>query len=223
MLGRAATAVLLLSAGLWSGTSAADEGGVYIGGDFGAQLHTYSQSALSGELESAFEQSGDELSLASTSMHKDQTLWSADVGYLASPYFAVEASYFDLGELKYQAAGTETSPYYGTSSFSVDIHIKSQGPALALVGVLPLSDAWQVNVRVGAYEGKTTTDYTTDGVPGSDSETSTSLMGGVGCAYILGAHWMLRLDYVHLDHLDEKTLGKPFNVDLVKTGVAYVF
>ena len=223
MLGRAAAAILVLSAGPWSAASAAGESGFYIGGDFGVELRTYGQSDLSGALQSTFEQGGEDLALTSTSLRKDRTLWSADVGYMASPYFSVEASYFDLGELKYQAAGTETSSYYGTAPVSVDIHIKSQGPALALVGVLPLSDAWQINVRLGAYEGKTTTDYTTLAGTGSDSQTSTSLLGGVGTAYIFGAHWMVRLDYVHLDHLDEKVLGRAFDVDLMKTGVAYVF
>ncbi len=222
MLGRTAGAILLF-VGLSSGTAVADESGWYLGGDFGFELHTYSESALSGALASDFARSDEGLSLTSTTLRNARTLWSADVGDMVSPYFSVEASYLDLAELKYQGGGTGSSPYYGTAPVLVNIHIKSQGPALALVGVLPLSDAWQVNVRAGAYEGKTTTDYATLATAGSASETSTSLMAGVGCAYILGSHWMLRLDYLHLDHLDEKTLGTPFNVDLVKAGVAYVF
>jgi opacity protein-like surface antigen len=216
-----------LSAILFDARAAAQEGGaLYVGGNYGYTLSTYSRTALNEAVVSTFNEEGYGLTLAGTLLHDREAPWSADIGYMFSPYFSVEASYLDLRTLRYFARGTETS-LFASTSVSTNIDITSHGPTLAMVGVLPMTNDWYVNARAGAYEGKTTSDYRTvndsSRTSGSESESSTSALAGVGTAYILGGHWIVRLDYLYLDHIGEKLLGKPFSVNLVTAGVAYAF
>lgn len=225
----AAVAVLAGSASALasSGASAADQSGLYLSADAMHTFGTYDREAFDGALASAVEAAtGSSLDIGSSSTRRDSATWSAGVGYRVSPFFAVEASYLDLGRVAYQATGTETS-VFGASSLYTALKVRSKGPALALVGVLPLLDALEVSARAGAYEGRTTTDYSNEvaGTPysGSESQTSTSLLLGAGVEYALSGHLALTLGYLHLDRLDEKLLGRSFNVDMATAGLTFAF
>lgn len=226
ILGPIAVAGALLAM-LWSGRAMAQEGGaVYVGGNYAYTLTTYDRSALNDALTNAVAASGAGLALKASYLDSKQISWSADVGYMVSPYFSIEASYLDLGTLKYFARGTESS-IFASASFATRVDITSRGPTLALVGVAPMTNDWYLNARVGAYESKTTSDVRSviDGnvLVGSDSESSTDVLAGAGTAYVLGAHWIFRLDYLYLNQIKEKLLGKPYSVNLLTAGVAYTF
>jgi len=225
------TSVALLLAAfaaiLFDTRAAAQEGGAfYVGGNYGYTLSTYDRAALDDTLVGAFNASGYDLVLAKAFLHDKEAPWSADIGYMISPYLSVEASYLDLRTLRYFARGTETT-VFGSTPLATNISINSHGPTLALVGVLPMTNDWSLNARAGGYESKTTTDYgfviDTGPTSGAASESSTSILAGVGTAYTLGAHWILKLDYLYLNHIGEKFLDKPFNVNLLTAGVAYAF
>jgi opacity protein-like surface antigen len=229
ILSPASVAVLFtaLAAILFDARAAAQEGGAfYVGGNYGYTLSTYGRTALNSAQVGAFNQAGYGLALAASVLHDKEAPWSADVGYMFSPYFSVEASYLELRTLRYFSHGTETS-LFGSTQLTTTLKITSHGPTLAVVGVLPMTNEWYLNARAGAYESKTTTGYefVVDTGPsvGSASENSTSLLLGAGTAYTLGAHWILRLDYVYLNHVGEKFLNKPFSVNLLTAGVAYAF
>jgi hypothetical protein len=204
----------------------AGDGGVYVGAELGHTLSTYHRADLDSALVDLFSGAGYSAALSGSSVRNEHNPWSANVGYQISSYFALEASYIHLGTLKYATSGTATS-VLGNSPVAVDLNIKSRGPALALVGVLPMTDSWDLEARLGAYEGKTTTlsevTIGTSSNPGVDTKTSTSLMAGIGTGYVIAAHWVVRLDYTHLNQLGEKSLGKSFNVDLLTAGVTYAF
>jgi len=223
--------VVLLSAAVFEGRAAADDtAGLYVGGNLGRTLSTYSRSALDETLVSADNGEGYTLTVDAAFVHHQQAVWSADIGYMVSPYFGVETSYLDLARLRYFAHGSEVyaaAPYLGSSPLAANLDIASRGPTLALIGALPMTNDWSVNARVGAYEGKSTSDYRfmagSNVSEGSESDSSTSLLAGAGTTYVLGAHWVLRLDYLYLDQIKEKVFGKSFNVSLVTAGVAYAF
>jgi OmpA-OmpF porin, OOP family len=220
-----AAAAMLFST-LLTQPAVADDGGLYVGASLGYTLSTYHRSDLNNALIGTFAGAGYTLVLDTSSVHDEQRPWSLDIGYRFSRYLALEASYLELGTLKYAGGGTETS-YFGRAPITVDLNIKSRGPALALVGVLPMTNDWNLEARLGAYEGKTLTQYVTtvDTTPtsGHDSKSSASLLADIGASYILNAHWVLRLDYIHLNQLGEKILSKSFNVDLLTAGVTYAF
>jgi opacity protein-like surface antigen len=206
---------------LFSEPAAAEGSGMYVGTSFGRVLSTYRHSDLDRALASAF---NNEITLGSTSIRRNETTWSVDIGYMASSHFGVEASYLNLGTLKYRAAGTETAAG-GGKKVSVNVNMKSRGPTLALLGVVPMTNAWEVDARIGAYSGKTSTGFTSvvgpDTHSGSDSKASVSLLIGVGSSYTVSEHWAFRLDYIRLNHVSEKIFNRAFSVDLVTAGLTY--
>src|SRR5690606_21199826 len=81
------------------------------------------------------------------------------VGYQASPYFAVEAAYIDLGKAKYEAEGIVDNGG-GPMDASSDLTSDAKGPALSLLGMLPVSDRFSLDARVGAMLGKSKVKFT---------------------------------------------------------------
>lgn len=222
----AIAALTLLAAGLRAPTAHADEGGVYVGADAGYTLDSYRHADLNSAVVASLASSGEDLVLCCSQVHDKETPWDVDAGYRFSRYLGLEASYVQLGTVRYSALGTEKS-LFGSGPLAVALNIKSRGPALALVGTLPLSNNLELAVRLGDYEGKTITDFFAKGSggsnSGSDSKTSASLMGGIGMDYIVAAHWVVRLDYTHFNSLGEKILSRSFNVDLLTAGINYAF
>jgi hypothetical protein len=224
----AMTAAAGLSVGPFCAPAMADDGGFYIGANLGHVLSTYRRHDMDDDLSALFGGPADGFGLNSSSLRKSHAMWSADVGYMLSPYVGVEASYLDLGSLKYSAAAVEPSATgVGTAPVTVDLDIKSRGPALALVGTLPMSNLWELDARAGAYEGKQISNYLVAGETGTSagtqSKTSTSLLAGVGGSVTLTSHFTVRLDLLRLQHLDEEALAHSFDVNLVTVGVNYFF
>lgn len=217
----------LLATALSARPAAADDGAVYIGAEAGYTLRTYGRQDINNALAGSFASSEETLVLMSSYARDRQTPAAVDVGYRFQTYFGVEASYLTLGTVEYAGRGKETSSVLASGPTQVALSFKSRGPALALTGALPMTNDWSLTARLGAYEGKTLTDYASavagSAHQGSVSKTSTSLLAGVGTQYVVGSHWVLRLDYLHLNQLGEKLLSQSFNVDLLTAGVNYVF
>jgi OmpA-OmpF porin, OOP family len=210
------------------GTSAmADESGFYIGANVGRVLGTYRRNDINNALISDFGGADGGFALGPSSVEKSHAAWTADIGYMLTRNFGIEASYLNLGSLAYSSFGTQTALDGGASAVAVTLNTKSHGPALALIGVLPMSNIWEVDARVGVYEAKTISTYETtvgeNTSRGRLSETSSSTLAGVGTALTLSSHCTLRLDYVRLQRIREKALERAFNVDLLTAGVAFVF
>jgi hypothetical protein len=221
-----AAATLSLSSAFAPPALADDGVGVYFGANVGYTLSTYRRADLDSAVVDAFSGAGYTAALSGSSLHNEHSPWSVNAGYQVTRYFGLEASYIELGTLKYAASGTATS-IFASASTTVDLAIRSRGPALALVGVLPMTNDWDLEARLGAYEGKTLTESVVTVQPnttsGFDSKTSTSLLVGVRAAYVIAAHWVLHLDYTHLNQLGERDFDKSFNVDLLTAGVTYAF
>jgi len=220
----AATAVASIVS--FTSPALADDSGFYVGANVGRVLSTYRRADLDNGLSKILTGGGSTFALGTSSVEKDRVMWSADVGYLLSRNFAIEGSYLNLGSLRYSAFGNQT--FNGASSaVTAQVETKSHGPALALLGILPMTDIWEVHARFGAYQGKTTSTFSSTNGPnsahGQKSETSTSVLAGVGTAVTISSHYLIRFDYIRLQRLKEKAFNKSFNVDLVTAGVAYVF
>jgi opacity protein-like surface antigen len=199
-------------------------GGFYVGASAGYTLSSYRRADLDNAVVENLAGGGYTVTLTDSSDRYGQPPWSVDVGYQISSYFGLEASYLELGTLKYASSGTATSP---SGPAAVNLNIRSRGPALALVGTLPLTNDWGIRARLGVYEGKDTTNFSVsvsgNSNSGSDSRTSATLLAGLGVSYVLASHCVLHLDYTHLNQLGEKVLTKSFNADLLTAGVAYAF
>ncbi len=170
--------------------------------------------------------SGTTLAVSSSSSSLDSPVgWTAGVGYRIG-FFGIEASYLDLGRETYKLAGTETAAS-GPSSLTSTIQVGTKGPALALVGYVPLLDSLQANIRIGAFGGKTSTDYSNliDSIPhtGSVSKTTTSALVGIGLDYAVTGHLSVDVNFLHLNRLREQFLVESYNVNLATAGLTYAF
>jgi opacity protein-like surface antigen len=222
------TAATAMTVCLASPPAIADDSGFYVGANIGRILSTYRRTDLDNEVLADFGGPESGYAFDPSATQKDHVMWSASIGYMASRNFGIDASYLHLGALKYSSSGTgPSSQGTGTSVTSVALDIKSRGPAVAALAVLPMSNFWQIDARVGVYAGKTTTTFlsavNTDTKSGRLSKTSTSLLAGVGTAVTVSSRCALRLDYMRLEHLKEEVFGRAFNVDLVTAGVVFVF
>ena len=221
-------AVAIVSLCLLAPPAMADETGFYVGADALSLLSTYRRPNLDSAMTAAFGGAAGGFSMGPSSVQRTHISWSADVGYMVTRNFGVEVSYLDLGSLHYSGFGTHTSATDGsTSEVNLNLDLRAHGPALALVGALPMTNIWELEARVGAFEAKTSSSFqtTTDtGVhPGALSQSSTSLLASVGTAFNIATHCVLRVDYLRLQNIKEKALEHSFNVDAVTAGLAYVF
>jgi opacity protein-like surface antigen len=222
------------SLGIFSLPALAEDGGFYVGANVGKVLSTYRRADIDGGLTDQLNQlSGTGQgggSVSSSSIGKSHAMWSVDVGYMLTPNVGIEASYIDLGRIKYAGAGSAPLPggAAGTTPMSFSLDTRSHGPALAAIGVLPMTNSWELDARVGAVEAKNISSSTItlqDEGSGSStaSKTTTSLLLGVGTGFIVSTHWTVRLDYMRVAKLDDPALEKHFNVDILTVGADFMF
>jgi len=103
-------------------------------------------------------------------------------GFRFMDYFAVELAYIDLGEATYKANISDTS----TASGAIKGTWSNDGVPLSFLGILPISDQFEVFGRVGVYYG--TTDLKVRGkdstgqtiATASADNSTTQFFGGVG-------------------------------------------
>jgi hypothetical protein len=221
--------VLVTSAvlGFCTGARADDaDAGAYLGANFGRAHNTYDTGFIDSELATAVAGDSDTATYRARSTQRMSDVWWADGGYLFNPYVGIEAAFFHLGEIKYWAVGTLTTPI-GGNFLSTKSDISSKGPALSLVLRLPLTSAFEADLRVGDYYGKTTANtlvtFNSTSVPNSTTKSSSSLLVGVGAAYTIAAHWSLRADLLRVNNAGDSSSVGTFSVNLVTLGASFTF
>lgn len=186
---RTAIACALLLASGFASAREPDEWGPYIGFDIGTtsfNIHKAELDALS------------EIPAAASSLDRSDIGFSLSAGFRFSQYLAIEAAYLDLGRYTYEVEDEE-----GT----VGLSFGSRGPALSVIGALPINDMWSLEARVGAFLGKSKLrgwavltfepeeGFELEGEGGSDA----SLLLGAGVVATFGGNWAVRLGYDYID------------------------
>lgn len=198
--------------------------GWYLAGTYGVAPRLFLRSELNDALVGQFASSP--LTLSQTSVTRHGATWTAGVGYWFAEDLAFEAGYLNLGGVHYQAAGTTRTS--GTSKpTNLDLHAKTGGATLALVWTAPLWNAWGMELRGGAFLGKTRTRYVStvggDDVAQAPSTKADSPLLGAGATYTATPHLVIKLNYAHLFGIKEDALEKKFPADVVTFGLAYAF
>jgi OOP family OmpA-OmpF porin len=165
--------------------------------------------------------------------HGLDVVWSAQLGYRFSRYFALELGYVDLGSLV--VTETYDPPLFTQfpGNFESDVRFEAAGPSLSALAVIPLGNRFEAYARAGVLHadqaierslravlpGESGTEHVTDDVP----------VFGIGAAYAISADWSLRIEYQRIDDLhgsDEvdgiSSVG-PLRIQRVGLGVTYVF
>jgi opacity protein-like surface antigen len=141
------------------------------------------------------------------------------VGYRFLPFLAVEAAYMDLGELSLTANSLQPAP--GISPIFLGVDLRTRGVAGSVLGILPLSDRWELFGRAGILfaddEGtvRLSADDFSDSF--SDSGDSQRAILGIGATLNSRSNWSVRLEYRFLREIEDEEI----NIDQVSLGIIY--
>lgn len=165
------------------------------------------------------------LDFTSAALHDRKAAWWANAGYMAWPYVGIDASYLHLGELSNQVNGTYVATDGTTHSVGAATRVSSKGPALGLLFELPLTERFDVNLRIADYYARTTltnivnaTSYSTT----IQSANRSSLLAGLGVSYVFAGHWSARLDYLRIQDAGDGATGK-YDAGILAIGASYTF
>lgn len=174
------------------------------------------------------------------------TAYRLTVGYQFNPYFGLEASYVDLGNINAVGQGTFAFSFQcpfgsacpdleGLGGYTGSARLRDRGWVLAVTGSWPLNPHWSLFGRAGVFDSHarlavTTTPDSSESPanPFAANSLHESAAGweptyGVGVNYSPIAHWALRLGWNRYASLgDRNTTGK-FSVSLASLGVVYTF
>jgi hypothetical protein len=216
---------MLTLAALAASPSIAAERGFYAGFDLGQASYDLDRRDIDGQIVGAFDALGLNVLSGRSSTSEDGFTYGITLGYQILPYLAVEASYVDLDDAEYRGSATVTDGVT-TADFGTQVTTESSGPALSVLGILPLPRNWEVYARAGLYFSNTdvAARLSSGDVSslGDDSSSSEEFLWGAGVGYSRN-QWTVRLDYQqYTDVGDEDVLGET-NIDRIAFSALYRF
>jgi opacity protein-like surface antigen len=200
--------------------------GIYLGGSIGRERNEYDTAFVDDIYEHDAAEAGDKLKYTARSVNRLDNMWWAYAGYMFTPNVGIDAGFIHLGELTYLTSAKLESAA-ATRPVATNATLTSHGPALSLLLRLPLTESWEVNMRLGDYYGKsqlvTGLDFNSKYTASPHSSTGSSLLVTAGTAYGFAGHWTIRLDYLRVNQAgDGDTTGK-YDVDAIAAGFTFVF
>ncbi len=116
--------------------------------------------------------------------------FKAFAGYRFHKNFAAELDYLDYGETDDNILGIDTE---------IDLY----AVALYAVGILPLSEQFELFVKLGAAYWDGEADASIMGITVSDDENGTDLAYGLGASYAFTDNFAVRVEYEEIDVDDD--------------------
>jgi opacity protein-like surface antigen len=224
--GRLVTTAIALAAGVGPPSALAAEPEWHVGASVGSSNSDYNQRVINAGFLNQVTSAGGTIDFETSSVRRSAHAWWVDVGYFGSGDIGLDAIYLDLGTIRPRSGGTIS----GTNvdgAISIDSSVRSHGPALALTGITPLSEHFEVDARIGIYHGQTSINTTVTDVAGSStaplSAQSTGLLAGVGGSLSVDEHWSVRLDYLYVRKAGDKATTGSYNVSVATAGVSFAF
>jgi OOP family OmpA-OmpF porin len=195
--------VALASAVAFAGPAFAQDTGFYVGGALG-------------------QSSADVDCTGTISCDDKDNSWKILVGYQFNRNFSLEFGYADLG------AATATTPPIPFPPFGTipgaNLKIETTTWELVGVGSVPIADRFSIYGKVGLYRADTETRAVfTDGVSGSESDSSTSLTFGLGLRYDFTQNLGVRAEWQRYGDVSEAASGEEFDIDVISIGVIFRF
>ncbi len=216
------TLILLTAIGCFQSASAE---GAFVGASAGWSHSSYDTADYNALVQHEAAPTGDTVSVTGELISQDASAWWANAGYWFGENFGIDAAYLHLGGLTYDMKGS-VMPATAGGPISASARIGAQGPALSLLGRLPLTGALELDVRAGDYYADTRLDSTilfqTATHSTKYSSSASSLLVGAGASYAVNGRWSLRLDYLHVGDAGDSRVGT-LSASLVTAGVTYTF
>jgi hypothetical protein len=154
----------------------------------------------------------------------DATAWSALAGYRIFDYAAVEVAYVDLGSLSEFQPARSFTPIIGLPITlpEVERELETTAPTISALGILPVTDSWDVFLRLGWYFADQKVTFRSPAYTGSRKTYGTDgVLFGAGTQYNFGEHWTVRLDFQRLDDVGENNGFGSSDIDVLSLGVLF--
>jgi len=132
--------------------------------------------------------------------------WSVGLGYRVNKYLAGEVEYVDFGT-------TDVAEHYALNNLPIpfptelDVDYSSHvtGPALSLLGTLPMGENFELYLRGGAFFASREIKA---GLGTLDAEfASTVWLAGAGVTWSFAKHWAIRAEYQQIGKLSESLVS----------------
>ena len=171
-----------------------------------------------GSIDEWFEDDG--LALESSSLDDDDTAWGLQVGYRWNSYVAAEVGYVNFGTAEYRATPAG-------SNGELSLRARSSGPTLAVLGMLPLGERFDLHARAGVYFADTrlrvrAEDYDTGDVLSEEVKPSSeNPFVGLGAAWNINDSYSLRVEYQRFFDVGDKDEIGETDIDLLSFSVLF--
>lgn len=146
--------------------------------------------------------------------------WGAAIGYRINRYVAAKVEYMDLGtatvsEDYFLAA---PGPFFppGLLQFTRRYTSKISGPALSVLGSLPLGDSFDLFLRGGVF-------FADRKIGGADGNTfgDTVWLGGVGASWSFASRWTLRAEYQRTGETDSHAFAAATDTERASLSILF--
>jgi hypothetical protein len=152
------------------------------------------------------------------------SVWGAQIGYRFNHWVAAEVGYVDLGKASYVANlvsdfGTGAEEYQARGRFI------SSGPTVAVLGMLPLGERFDLYARGGVYFADTRFrvrfEFFDQSLSAEMKASTQEYFGGLGFAWNINDDYGLRAEATHfLDVGDDDRTGEA-SVTMLTIGVLF--
>ena len=213
-------ALVLTSAMLAPSAQAADW---YLGGSIGRSQIDVSTS----EIQEGF-LIDDDFVATDISLDDTDVGWKAYVGYRLLPVLSLEGVYVDLGEATFNSSIVDAPPPFDSiTPFTIRARAAADGPQLAVLAHLPLTERLEVLGRVGLFrwEAEFRERIPDTGATRVDrSEDDIDLVYGLGVQYGLYGGFGARLEWERMEGVGEGIGGRGGrDVDFFSIGLTLGF
>ena len=162
---------------------------------------------------------GQGLAVRTTGADSNDTGWKLLLGYRFGPHLAVEGGYAQLGRFRFHGQTTSDPGI-------VDATLKVDDWNLFLVGLLPVSEQWDLFGKLGT--GHWRARLSASGSFGGQaahaaSSSGQSAIGGLGAQYRINTLWSARAEWERYRHVGSPTVSGRTDIDFWSVGLHYHF
>ncbi|MFC4310764.1 outer membrane beta-barrel protein [Steroidobacter flavus] len=158
--------------------------------------------------------------------------WNFSLGYRVNKYLAAELAYVDSGEaslVEHYRWNPSLPPVSDVSEITRSYSVTSRGPALSVLGSLPLGSQWEVFLRGGVLFAKQEVETRVNSVGGTvapgaqiDRDFSDEVVTvGAGVQWAFLPRWTARLEYQRTDDLQSNEIMGESHIDQASLSVLF--
>lgn len=198
--------------------------GPYFGLFLGKGLLDLSQSDLNALAARTTQPVGGSTPSGRSDLNDMDSVWGVQAGYRFNRFVAAEVGYVDLGKASYVANLSSTVGAV-TQNFHYRARFQSSGPTVAVLGLLPIGERFDVYARGGIYFADTrfrtvvqraATTTSTERKAGTQE-----LFGGAGFAWNINDDYALKAEATYfLDAGDDDRTGEA-SVTMLTLGITF--